>query len=360
MTNTNDKKIKYDGKSYKFDLNNLPIDSQGRVYRPYYPEDDLIEVVNLAIDLERPLLIDGVPGCGKTELAQAIAYEFTQEYREYLQPGEYWPWDIWNVKSTEQASDGLYSFDAISKLRDAQLAGAMESLGEEEQKYLLQRLKYKEKNPQEQDTDTNDKEEHPYIKIGKFGEFLKTEYKSPVRPILLIDEIDKADADFPNDLLMEIEKGVLEIKETGKKYSRDVSHPKPIIIIASNQERPLSDAFLRRCIYFHLEFPGEAHLKKIIRAYFPQLDEKSALSKNIITTLADIRGSLDKLPGAKLPGTSEVLDLVQQLQSKSETEALAALAGLKDQAKKSPLLGILIKTKQAQDHYRNISESGRK
>jgi MoxR-like ATPase len=356
MSNINEKKLKYNGNSYKFDLNKPPIDSQGRVYRPYYPEDDLIEVVNLAIDLERPLLIDGVPGCGKTELAQAIAYEFTQEYREYLQAGEYWPWDIWNVKSTEQASDGLYSFDAISKLRDAQLAGAIGSLGDKERKDLLKRLQYDEENQKEQDK----KEEHPYIKIGKFGEFLKTEYKSPVRPILLIDEIDKADADFPNDLLVELEKGVLEIKETGKKYSRDVSHPKPIIIIASNQERPLSDAFLRRCIYFHLEFPGEAHLKKIMRAYFPQLDENSALSEKIITTLDDIRGSLDKLPGAKLPGTSEVLDLVRRLQSKSESEALAALAGLKDQAKKSPLLGILIKTKQAQDHYRNISESGRK
>jgi MoxR-like ATPase len=250
----------------------------------------------------------------------------------------------------------LYSFDAISKLRDAQLAGAIESLGVEEQEDLLGRLRYDEKNLKKQDK----KEEHPYIKIGKFGNFLKAEYRAPVRPILLIDEIDKADADFPNDLLMEIEKGVLEIKETGEKYARDTSHPKPIIIIASNQERPLSDAFLRRCIYFYLEFPGEEHLKKIIRAYFPQLNEKSALSKKIITTLADIRGSLDKLPGAKLPGTSEVLDLVQQLQSKSETEALAALAGLKDQAKKSPLLGILIKTKQAQDHYRNIPESGRK
>jgi MoxR-like ATPase len=358
MTNSNAPELKYNGTTYEFDLKNLPIDSQGRVYRPYYPEDDLIEVVNLAIDLERPLLIDGVPGCGKTELAQAIAYEFTQTHREYLQPGEFWPWDIWNVKSTEQASDGLYSFDAISKLRDAQLAGAIGNLGDKERKSLLKRLKYDEENSKEQDT--KEKEEHPYIKIGKFGEFLKTEYKSPIRPILLIDEIDKADADFPNDLLVEIEKGVLEIKETGKKYSRDISHPKPIIIIASNQERPLSDAFLRRCIYFHLEFPGEKQLKKIIRAYFPQLGEKSALSEKIMTTLADVRGSLDKLPGAKLPGTSEVIDLVRQLQSKSETEALTALAGLKDQSKKSPLLGILIKTKQAQDHYRNISESGRK
>lgn len=356
MSNINKKKLKYSGNPYEFDLNYLPKDSQGREYRPYFPEDDLIEVVNLAIDLERPLLIDGVPGCGKTELAQAIAYEFTQEYREYLQPGEYWPWDIWNVKSTEQASDGLYSFDAIGKLRDAQLAGAIKNLGNEEQKELLKRLRYDEEKSNKQ----NPEKEHPYIKNGKFGEFLKTEYTPPVRPILLIDEIDKADADFPNDLLMEIEKSVLEIKETNNKYFRDFSHPKPIIIIASNQERPLSDAFLRRCIYFHLEFPGEKHLKKIIQAYCPQLNEKSALSKNIFTTLADIRGSLDKLPGAKLPGTSEVLDLVQRLQSMTENEALKALAGLKDQAKKSPLLGILIKTKQAQDHYRNISESGRK
>lgn len=316
-------------------------------YSPYFPSDELKEVVNLAIDLKRPLLIDGVPGCGKTELARAIAHEFTLEY---LKPGEEWPWDIWNVKSTEQASDGLYTFDVISKLRDAQLAGAIDKLSIKEAETLLKRLQYDEKDT------GNDKKQHPYLRIGKLGRLLSSEYTPPIRPILLIDEIDKANMDFPNDLLMELDKGEFEIKEIDDKFPKDRSKcPKPIIIIASNQERPLSDAFLRRCIYFHLDFPE--NLTKIIHGRFPSLKKNSVLSERIIETLTEVRNSLNKLSNSKVPGTSEVLDLVDRLQSLSEEDALTALDGLKNKSKKSPLLGILIKTKQAQDYYRNRSLS---
>jgi MoxR-like ATPase len=315
----------------------------------YIPSQDLKDVVNLAIDLERPLLIEGEPGCGKTELAAAIANEFAQKH---LKSGEKWPCDTWNVKSTELASDGLYTFDAISKMQDAQLAGALGEITAADKKLLLDRLRYEHK----EDTDIN---KHPYIKLGKLGQALRGDYPLGVRPILLIDEIDKADADFPNDLLMELDKGEFEIREIRKKYPKQradkTSPSKPIIIITSNRERPLSDAFLRRCIYFYLEFPKEERLTEIITRRFPGFgqgseDEAKDLIPAMIETLETMRSDLDGQPGIKKPGTSEMIDLVKYLQKLEKNKGSAtALTALKDIANQSPLLGILLKTKAAQD-----------
>jgi MoxR-like ATPase len=326
----------------------------GEIYEsdqsPYIPSQDLKDVVNLAIDLERPLLIEGEPGCGKTELAAAIAYEFTQKNPEL---GKEWPCDTWNVKSTEIASDGLYVFDAIRKMQDAQMAGAIGKVDNiPNQGDLLNRLQYNEK------TET-DIDNHPYIKLGKLGEALRGKYTAPIRPILLIDEIDKADADFPNDLLMELDKNSFDIRETGRSYPEKRTDGsvagKPIIIITSNRERPLSDAFLRRCIYFHLEFPDKELLTKIITHRFPSFAQGSKsgakdLISTMIKTLEGMRSALDGQPGVKKPGTSEMIDLVKYLQQlEAKSNSAQALAALKDIANKSPLLGILLKTKAAQD-----------
>jgi MoxR-like ATPase len=333
-------KLEYTGDTYP--LSNFTC-------KPYIPSKELIDVVNLAIDLERPLLIEGEPGCGKTELAAAIAYEFAQKH---LKPGEKWPCDIWNIKSTELANDGLYTFDAISKMQDAQLAGALGEISDDDKKLLLERLRYKHKKG----TDIN---EHPYIKLGKLGQALRGDYPPGVRPILLIDEIDKADTDFPNDLLMELDKGEFEIREIREKYPEEradkASPIKPIIIITSNRERPLSDAFLRRCIYFHLEFPGEKRLAEIIASRFPGFGqgskESTLLIPTITRTLETMRSTLDGQPGVKKPGTSEMIDLVKWcLKELEKKDGLAsALAALENIANRSPLLGILLKTKAAQD-----------
>jgi MoxR-like ATPase len=330
------KRLEYTGEIYESDQSS------------YIPSQDLKDVVNLTIDLERPLLIEGEPGCGKTELAAAIANEFAQKH---LKSGEKWPCDTWNVKSTELASDGLYTFDAISKMQDAQLAGALGEITAADKKLLLDRLRYEHKK----DTDIN---KHPYIKLGKLGQALRGDCPSGVRPILLIDEIDKADADFPNDLLMELDKGEFEIREIRKTYPEKradgTSPSKPIIIITSNRERPLSDAFLRRCIYFYLEFPKKPLLTDIIARRFPGFgkgsEEAKELIPTMIKTLEAMRLALHGQPGIKKPGTSEMIDLVKYLQQLEEkSNSAKALADLKNIVNKSPLLGILLKTKAAQD-----------
>jgi MoxR-like ATPase len=315
-------KLQYTGEIYK---------NQDPKYS-YIPNRELIEAVNLAIDLKRPLLLEGEPGCGKTRLAEAIAYEFTQKYGA----GKDWPIYTWNVKSTERARDGLYTFDGVARLRDAQLlSGGAAYLDKDEQAKLKQELQDVKKNK--------------YISYGAFGTVLKNEYIFPVRPILLIDEIDKADNDFPNDLLLEIDRLKFEVKETGKEYSKENEKDKPIIIITSNCERALSEAFLRRCFYYYVGFPDRQKLTEIIHSRFGKMSEYPQLVPATISRLGKMRKILEQQPGSKLPGTSEVLNLMEALQRYSEPEALAKL---EDLAMQSPLLGIVLKTQQDWQFYR--------
>lgn len=308
---------KYTGKSYEKDSN----------YTPYLPSLDLIEAVNLAIDLKRPLLLEGAPGCGKTRLAEAIAYEFSQEY---LSAGN-WPLYTWNVKSTERARDGLYIFDGVARLRDAQLlAGGSNYLQEDEQKKLIE--------------DLQDKEKTKYITYGAFGKVLKDDFTPGIRPILLIDEIDKADSDLPNDLLLETDKLCFEVKESGKSYSKEKSDYPPLIIITSNRERLLSEAFLRRCLYFYVDFPSQEELTKIIHRRLGDRLKYHQLVPATISRLEQMRRILSQQPVNKPPGTSEVIDLIEALQRYS-TEA-DALAKLEQIADNKPLAGIVIKTQQ--------------
>jgi MoxR-like ATPase len=327
---TSDRLI-YDGK-HQPPLDLTSTDDRKRKYYPYIPNPDLIEAVNLAIALKRPLLLEGEPGCGKTMLADAIVYEFSHKYKDSLpEKKEWWPYYIWNVKSTERAQNGLYTFDVVARLRDAQLASAMDHLSAAEINEIKARFQDKTK----------------YRKFGALGQALTEEVPEGVRPVLLIDEIDKADPDFANDLLLELDRNKFDIPETGESYSRECSDCQPIVIITSNKERPLPEAFLRRCLYYHVGFPSDTPLKAIIASHFTETEQHFELIDNTIEKIKEIRDILSGQPGSKLPGTSEVIDLLRALLDPHRTRSLEDLKNL---AVKLPLLGIVLKT-QADQHF---------
>lgn len=318
-------------------------DSQGRKYFPYIPEPKLVKALNLAIKLNRPLLLEGEPGCGKTRLADAIAYEFTEKYLQGQtdEKGKkvWWSYYAWNVKSVGQARDGLYFFDAVARLRDSQLIGAdpqrlEKYLGEDEYGKLKERLLDKRK----------------YLKLGKLGEALAQQQQK--YPIVLIDEIDKADSDFPNDLLMELDRLSFEIPETDEVYPHPDAEikPKPIVIITSNQERPLPEPFLRRCLYYYLSFPETTQLEEIILKRFgAKIRQKQKLINATIEHFQEIRELLKGQPGSKLPGTSELLDFLKVLKDGTVKQGMEDLQELADNPH---LLGIILKTQADQALYR--------
>ena len=225
----------------------------------YIATDDLTLAVNAAITLERPLLVKGEPGTGKTELARQIAESLSLPIIE------------WNIKSTTKAQQGLYEYDAVSRLRDSQL-------GDERVKNI--------KN---------------YIKKGKIWEAFETDGKT----VLLIDEIDKADIEFPNDLLQELDKMEFFVYETGETIS---ASNRPIVIITSNNEKELPDAFLRRCFFHFIQFPEKEILEKIVNVHFP------SVKKNLLEAALSQFFEVREVPGLKKkPSTSEMLDWLKLL-----------------------------------------------
>ena len=232
----------------------------------YISTNDLTVAVNASIALEKPLLVKGEPGTGKTELARQIARSLKLEIIE------------WSIKSTTKAQQGLYEYDAVSRLRDSQLGEEIKDISK-------------------------------YIKKGKIWESFETTKKS----VLLIDEIDKADIEFPNDLLQELDKMEFYIYETGEVIK---ANHRPIIIITSNNEKELPEAFLRRCFFHYIQFPEIDTLRKIVEVHFP--DIKKSLLETALKKFFQIR----EVPGLKKkPSTSEALDwikllLVEDLDSK--------------------------------------------
>ena len=225
----------------------------------YIATSDLSIAVNAAITLEKPLLIKGEPGTGKTELARQVANSLSVPIIE------------WNIKSTTRAQQGLYEYDAVSRLRDSQLGNA------------------------DIDNVTN------YIKKGKLWEAFIADSKV----VLLIDEIDKADIEFPNDLLHELDKMEFHVYETGQQIT---AKQRPIIIITSKNEKELPDAFLRRCFFHYIRFPDQSTLEKIVEIHFPNI--KKSLLDRALTQFFEIR----ETPGLKKkPSTSEVLDWLKLL-----------------------------------------------
>ena len=210
----------------------------------YIAAEDLLGAVNIAMALEKPLLVKGEPGTGKTMLAEAIAEALGKELI------------IWNIKSTTKAQDGLYVYDVVQRLYDSQFGNAgVDDIAK-------------------------------YIKLGKLGEaFLADE-----QVVLLIDEIDKADLEFPNDLLWELDKMEFYIPETGETIK---AKHRPIVIITSNAEKELPSAFLRRCIFHYISFPDRAQMEEIVRVHFDQLDE-SLLQQTLKPSTASARWTTSK------------------------------------------------------------------
>ncbi|THD74821.1 MoxR family ATPase [Thalassobius vesicularis] len=231
----------------------------------YVATDDLKVAVNAAVALERPLLVKGEPGTGKTELARQVSQALGLRMIE------------WNIKSTTKAQQGLYEYDAVSRLRDSQL-------GEERVHDV--------KN---------------YIKKGK----LWTAFEADEKVVLLIDEIDKADIEFPNDLLQELDKMEFHVYETGETIKAKV---RPIVIITSNNEKELPDAFLRRCFFHYIRFPEPEVMKQIVEVHHPGIKEK--LLTTALTQFYEIRETAGL---KKKPSTSEVLDWLKLLLAEDMT-----------------------------------------
>jgi len=249
--------------------------------KDYIATNDLQNSVNVSMGIGRPLLIKGEPGTGKTMLAISIAEALGKNLM------------IWNIKSTTKAKDGLYIYDTVQRLYDSQFG----------------------------DHDVSDIRR--YIRLGKLGEA----FQADDQVVLLIDEIDKADLEFPNDLLWELDVMSFYIPETGDNIK---AKQRPVVIITSNAEKELPDAFLRRCIFHYIEFPDEALMERIIRVHYPDLERK--LLDESIKAFYWMR-SISGLQ--KKPSTSELLDWVQAL----------TLGGIspKKIAQELPFLGVLIK-----------------
>jgi MoxR-like ATPase len=225
----------------------------------YVATDDLAVAVNAAVTLQRPLLVKGEPGTGKTELARQVAGSLGLALIE------------WHVKSTTKAQQGLYEYDAVSRLRDSQLG-----------------------DPRVHDV-------RNYIRKGKLWQAFEAE----ARVVLLIDEIDKADIEFPNDLLQELDRMEFHVYETGETIR---ARHRPVVIITSNNEKELPDAFLRRCFFHYIRFPDAETLAAIVRLHFP--DIKDQLLSAALTQFFELR----EVPGLKKkPSTSEVLDWLRLL-----------------------------------------------
>jgi len=256
----------------------------------YIATDDLKIAVNAAVTLERPILIKGEPGTGKTQLALKIASALKKPLFE------------WHIKSTTKAQQGLYDYDAVARLRDSQL-------GDDKVHDIAN-----------------------YIVRGKVWEA----FESEVQPVLLIDEIDKADIEFPNDLLQELDRMEFFVYETKQLVA---ARHRPIIVITSNNEKELPDAFLRRCFFHYIKFPDKQTMEKIVNVHYPDL--KKLLLKEALEAFYKVRD----VPGLKKkPSTSELLDWIKLLLA----EDIPAEVLRSDDSRKAipPLYGALLKNEQ--------------
>ena len=256
----------------------------------YVADADLMLAVNAAIALARPLLVKGEPGTGKTQLAEEVARALDAPLIE------------WHIKSSTKAQQGLYEYDAVARLRDAQLG------------------------------DPGAAEIARYIRPGKLWEAFESER----RAVLLIDEVDKADIEFPNDLLRELDRMDFHVYETGQTVK---AQQRPIVIITSNNEKELPDAFLRRCFFHYIRFPDEATLRAIVEVHYPGL--KQELLREALTSFFQLR----EVPGLKKrPSTSELLDWLKLLLV--EDIPVETLREKNQRKVIPPLYGALLKNEQ--------------
>ena len=256
----------------------------------YVATDDLRMAVDASVSLQRPLLIKGEPGTGKTMLAEEVAMGLGKELIQ------------WHIKSTTKAQQGLYEYDAVSRLRDSQLGdGKVEDVGQ-------------------------------YIKRGKLWEA----FTADEQVVLLIDEVDKADIEFPNDLLVELDRMEFFVYETGETIK---AKQRPIIIITSNNEKELPDAFLRRCFFHFINFPDKKTMKEIIAVHYPKI------KKSLVQEALEVFFELREIPGLKKkPSTSELIDWLKLLMADDIPDEILKN---RDQTKAiPPLYGALLKNEQ--------------
>ena len=262
----------------------------------YVVTKELMNAVNVSIALQKPLLIKGEPGTGKTMLAESISKALDMDLI------------IWGIKSTTKAQEGLYVYDTVQRLYDSQFG------------------------------EGNVSDIKQYIKLGKLGEA----FTSDKQVVLLIDEIDKADLEFPNDLLWELDKMEFYINET--KETIKTKH-RPIVIITSNAEKELPDAFLRRCIFHYIEFPDAEKMEEIINVHFGNIDQK--LCQKALEAFYEIR-KMDEIQ--KKPSTSELLDWIQAL--------MISGVDIENLSSEMPFVGVLLKKNQDIDVMHEIKEKG--
>ncbi|AVQ70951.1 ATPase [Microcystis sp. MC19] len=305
----------------KSDLYYEPI--QQKIY-PYDAGDELIEVVNLAIELGMPLLLEGEPGCGKSRLAHALVYEFN--YRQESNPIKYYEWI---VQSTSKAEDSLYQYDYIGRLQAAQISGILSQKGAGESSS-------EQKNP------ATSKD---WVDLQPLGKAFKQSQDKQEQSVVLIDEIDKADRDFPNDLLLAIESRRFFIKETGELIQAN-DQAFPLIIITSNQEKNLPNAFLRRCIYHYIELPNQERLRKILTERFTDAEQEVIIKA--VDRFLEVRTSQDetKSEGEKKVSTSELIAWFKSLLKYKTEEIIAKL-----NEDKLPHASVLLKSRTDLQDY---------
>lgn len=293
---------------------------------PYYPSQGLVEAVNLAIRLNRPLLLEGEPGCGKSQLAVSVADQLSKRY-----PDIAWRYRLWNVQSTSKAQDGFYTYDYVGRLQAAQLAKV-----------------------EVKDETTNPSNPENFIDWGPLGyafrEHTCPETNRPIRTIVLIDEIDKAERDLPNDLLLAIEQHKFEVKDLRpRRWEFANREAPPIIFLTSNREQELPSAFLRRCLYHYVEFPDPKTLATIIKARFGNWSE--TLVKKTIDKFLKLRLAMEEEKGefGKKVSTSELINWVEALYDypPKEIQKMLAQAEL-------PFASTLLKDHEDYNRYRKL------
>jgi MoxR-like ATPase len=263
----------------------------------YLASADLQDAVNVAVALQKPLLLKGEPGTGKTRLAEAVAQQLGLELL------------VWNIKSTSKAKDGLYVYDTVARLNDARFG----------------------------DHDVRDIGR--YIKFGPLGR----SFISDERVVLLIDEIDKADLEFPNDLLHELDRMSFVVDETGETHT---AKQRPIVIITSNNEKELPDAFLRRCVFHYISFPDETQMKAIVKVHHPDVQEQ--LLQTALLRFYWLRKQPDV---RKRPSTSEFIDWIAAL--------LKTGVPLERRVKEIPFVGLLLKKESDVQQLVNMKDTSR-